>query len=292
MRWRRRSLVVAWIAALGMTLLAVIQYRIAATMLTRVHQLRDGRSAQVLVDRNGWASGRSAGQATFALYRRGSDPADAARDAWQEKGRRLLPADPVVQDPELQNLYLAARRAQLLADYAPLFRSGSIALEQRQRLEALLVRRQELEMDLADIAEIRSLASDDPALRLSREQVAREFRRDVAAELGPQIYATVADYERLLPLWRLVANFAGRVALEGAPLSPVQADRLVNVLAEASGDYHSGGIADPNGIDWNAVPEKAAEVLTPAQQHSFRNALPIYAIAPTEGGLSAPSPSN
>jgi hypothetical protein len=191
-----------------------------------------------------------------------------------------LPADPLVNDPALQNLYLAAERAGLDFLYLPLLRQLGLSSAQREAFRDLLMRRHEQRMDLADIQESHGLAPDDPALWGLRRKAAANFDLRQSALLGAAGYQAFNEYERILPVRRLVGQFAGALALEGEPLSPAQAGDLTRVLAEASPPYGAGAPADPDRMNWPVVVTEAAGILSEPQQRSFMNMLPRYPAVP------------
>jgi hypothetical protein len=188
------------------------------------------------------------------------------------------PPDPVVNDPVLQNLYLAAERAGLDALYAPLIRGFRLGPAQMDVFRDLIMKRHEQQMDLADIQQSHGLDRDDAALASLEQRASDALKAKLVELLGDAAYQQFNDYERTLPVRRLVDQFAGAVALEGQPLTTVQATDLTHVLAQASPPFIQGGTADPNQVEWKPALEAAARVLSEPQQQLFLNMAPRYPI--------------
>jgi hypothetical protein len=203
------------------------------------------------------------------------------------------PPDPVVNDPVLQNLYLAAERANLDALYGPLIRDLGLSSAQLEIFRDHIMKRHEQRMDLCDIQQSHGLSGDDPALVSLERRASDAFKSKLSELLGNAAYQKFDHFERTLPIRQLVDHFAGAVALEGQPLSTVQADDLTHVLAQASPPFVQGGTADPNRVDWSMALDASAAVLSEPQQHLFFNMVPRYPVATSgletaAGALSPP----
>jgi hypothetical protein len=210
-------------------------------------------------------------------------PTQPAKTALAEIG------DPLVNDPALQNLYLAAERADIEILYAPLFRQLGPTRSQIESFQELVMKRHEQWMDLADIQQSHELEPRDPALLALRRKVEEDFEVKQVALLGRAGYLSLCDFERKLPVRQLVNRFAGAAALEGRPLTPSQSDALTNALANASAPYNAGETADPNRVDWPVVLRESATILSEPQQLSFLNMIPRYA-ADDEAGIIRDAP--
>ncbi len=189
-----------------------------------------------------------------------------------------LPVDPLLNDPVLQNLYLAAERANIGVRYEPLFKQLNIEGAQIESFIELAMKRHEQRMDLADIQQSQGLGAADPALAALRRKAAEDFEKRQVALLGRGGYQRLQEFERKLPVLELVNHFAGAVALEGQPLTPLQSDNLATVLANASAPYNDGGPADPDRVDWPVALSESAKVLSEPQQRMFFNLAPRYPV--------------
>lgn len=209
--------------------------------------------------------------------------------------RRATPVRPrdsvaaAMRDPVLQNLLLAVDRTALAGRYAPLVYKLGLTAPQVEKLEALIHWRNEQQMDLDDIVRANRLSEVDPAVVKLREKTIRSFRVEVENLIGQPAYQELIQHERALPVWELVNQFAGALALEGNPLTETQATQLTDTLAVSSPPYREGGKADTNAIDWPVVLPAVATILTPPQHVSFRNMAPVYPVANNGGAAGAPT---
>jgi hypothetical protein len=183
-----------------------------------------------------------------------------------------------MNDAELQNLYLAAERASLAGRYAALWEELGLSTAQAEKLADLIMWRDEQRLDITAIVRTKGLTPQDSTVARLRARTDHAFHASVAGLLGEEAYQEIARYERALPVWQFVNQFAGAVALEGQPLTGAQAARLTATLADASPPYRAGGEADPNTIEWTGVLTESAAILTEPQQISFRNSVPQYPV--------------
>jgi hypothetical protein len=198
----------------------------------------------------------------------------------------------LLNQPDLQNLCLAAERASLAGRYSAFFQSLKLNSDQIEKLTDLLCRRNELEMDLDDIARAHQFAPDEPTLTKTRDNARKSFRSDFVNAFGESSYATFITYERKLPVWDFVNKLAGAVAVVDEPITPEQATALVDTLSTSCPAFRDGGTASPNTIDWPAAISQAAPILTPPQNTALRNAVPRYPIPVDNQPSSSPATSN
>jgi hypothetical protein len=180
--------------------------------------------------------------------------------------------DAVLSDPGFQERKLRSELGRVAELYAALFNQLDLSSAQIDKLQELIARRNLAEFNL------RVASSDGAANRQLWSQLAESFKQELISLLGQSNYVLFEEHERKLPVWQLVNNFAGALAMEGDPLSLPQAEELVAVLADTSPTYQQGGTADPDEIDWPAAVEETQQVLTPVQQQIFLNFRPIYPI--------------
>lgn len=190
------------------------------------------------------------------------------------------PRDLIATDPVLQNLYLATEESSLRRRYAAFYRKAQLTTAQIEKLEELVLHRNEMRMDLDDIVRSNRLDPKDPSVTKLRDKTTNSFRSSFEAVLSQQTYQTFTDYERTLPAWEMVDRLAGALALEGSPLNERQADQLTTAIAEASPPFQAGGDADPNQVNWSTVISQTAPDLTPTQQFMVTNCAPRYQIVP------------
>jgi hypothetical protein len=204
----------------------------------------------------------------------------------QAQAKELIqfPRDLIAADPDLQNLYLAVEQSSLGRRYAAFYRKAQLTSAQIEKLEELVLHRNETLVDLDDIVRSNRLDPTDPAVTKLRDKTTNSFRTGFETLLGQQIYQTFTVYERTLPAWEMVDRLAGALALEGSPLNEGQADQLATAIAGSSPPFQAGGDADPDQVNWPAVIAQTAPILTPTQKFMLTNCAPRYRVVP--GGTS------
>jgi hypothetical protein len=101
--------------------------------------------------------------------------------------------------------------------------------------------------------------------------------------LGEAGYAKLQEHERTRAVRGDINTLAGKLAVDGLPLSAEQGEQLVQVLAEANTSYRAGKAVDspwaalqatgdplwrgplPDTFDWNFARQRARAILTDAQ---------------------------
>ena len=90
-------------------------------------------------------------------------------------------------------------------------------------------------------------------------------QRELLGEAG---FRQLQDYERTADMRELVRSTAGAATVADGPFTPQQAEQLIQVLANASSTYRSGGKASVQNTDWDAVEAPARAILS-GGQYSF-----------------------
>jgi hypothetical protein len=206
-------------------------------------------------------------------------------------------SDLLMQKADLQVLYFTAQKASLGSTYGPLFRALKLSPAQMERLEQLILLREQSAFDVGgavpevsrSIAGRRSSLGPDPTTisageyhaspnpsgdELSAAQLlkrnADSFHAEAAAVLGDEGFSRLEQFERALPVEPLANAVVGALASGDSPASVEQSDQLLQILAEASVPYQKGKTARQNSIDWKQARSRAAGVLTPAQMTLFQ----------------------
>lgn len=218
----------------------------------------------------------------------------AARDRVEDPLRVLM------NDPQLQAAYFAAHKANLATRYGPVFRALKLNADQRARLEALLLQRDEQAFDVMSTVPnavqsrfletgafsrspfvVGTNAEDGQPLRATTpeaqaafallQQATDAFAEQATTLLGRDGVAQLENYERTLPVRDFVDGFGQGLADTPAALTPTQYDQLTQVLASASDTYQHGGTARGHMIyQWDQVAAQAATILTPEQLAAFQ----------------------
>jgi hypothetical protein len=174
-------------------------------------------------------------------------------------------------DPQMQVLNLAWNRAEMAAEYGPLFRALGLTTEQVARFEDLKLQMMASGIDIAAAAQAQHLAEDDPAIKKMRSDSGRQYMLDVRALLGPGGAKAMVEFERTIPVRNFVAQLQSSATLAGTPLTAEQAERLTMTAAQLSQDYRNGQWASMADMDWNALSASAQTFLTPQQADSLVN---------------------
>jgi len=175
------------------------------------------------------------------------------------------------KEPRLQALYLNSGRSRLASEFGPFYVTQRLSPEQVEQFEVAMLRRQEQLMDLAAIGESQG-AEGRSAVATLQKQIREENDAALRAILGAESLRQMQDYQRAASPRMFVKQLAGTAVVEGEPLNAQQAERLTQVLANASARYPTGGGADLRAIDWDAADAQAQSVLTPMQFELFKNA--------------------
>ena len=219
------------------------------------------RQAQAAIDE---ARGKAA-MATGDPARR-SAPAEAPMSAVRHA---------LLNDPQLQNLQLAAMQARQQATYGPLCEHLRLSETQIAQFFANLRKREEQEMDISAIQETQHMSGADPVLAKMRQQMSDDFRAAQRALLGEDGFRDYESYSRSIPAREFVNELAGASVILGAGITAAQADTLTEMMANASAAYRHGGTATRNSgdIDWDQVLAGAAGVLSQPQFTVLKNAV-------------------
>lgn len=183
-------------------------------------------------------------------------------------------------EPDAQVAYLKSVRAGLIAKYGPLFRELALSPGQVNAFYDHVLARDEKMMDLQNLA--REEGADIAAIGRVQRTVSAEYESAQRTLLGEVHAKRWQAYERTSPVRDMVAAVAGVAVLEGAPIDAVQAEHVVQIIAQASERYRSGGVAMFDAVNWPDVEPQIREVLTPVQFEILRTMDP----GPTAGGLS------
>lgn len=200
-----------------------------------------------------------------------------------EKPAPPPPATPARRDlsrliddsPELQNLQLASRRAQLEITYSPFYRAAGLTAEQIQLFEQNLLYREERMADLRASATRAHTDLRDPVYQKLYASIAADYDSAQRAALGEAGASQLADYERTAPARETVSALAGATAMAGLPLDAAQAEQLTRAIDAATLKPSAGSGWSAPTVDWRAVQEQAKAFLSSSQ---------LTFIATTEAG--------
>jgi|GEM_PF-2260962 len=184
--------------------------------------------------------------------------------------KTAAPSPPNIQqilrdNPTLQNLQFAARRAQLSITYGPLYRSLHLSPTQIEKFEQNLLHREEQQSDIFAAAQAQGISTGDPAYQQLAKQIENEYQSAQRELLGDAGARELRDYDRFSVLREIVSGLAGADAMAGTPLDAAQAEQLVGTLARSARPFPNTDYPDPNKINWSRVAEQAKTFLRPDQ---------------------------
>lgn len=143
----------------------------------------------------------------------------------------------IMESPEVQQLMSLRARGQLDGRYAALFAKLRLSPAQLERLQQLLVDKQNTQRDVAAAMRSQGLSTrrDNADQMRSLVQTANtEIDNQIRTELGEAVYAQYLEYERTQSQRSFVDRVQQRLSYTGEALNEQQATGLVSVLAQAS----------------------------------------------------------
>lgn len=135
--------------------------------------------------------------------------------------------------PEVQALVNQQQRAAIEGRYAALFRNLNLTPDQANRLTALLADRGTTMQDLFSAAREQGVdpRANPEAFRKLMTDAQNQINDSIKAVIGDQGFAQLATYEQTMPQRNLVNDLQQRLSYTSNPLTPAQAEQLVQILA-------------------------------------------------------------
>ncbi len=143
----------------------------------------------------------------------------------------------IMESPEIQQLMSLRARGQLDGRYAALFAQLRLSPAQLERLQQLLVDKQNTSRDVAAAMRSQGLSTrreNADQMRSLVQTANAEIDNQIRAELGEAVYAQYQEYERTQPQRNFVDRVQQRLSYTGESLTEQQASSLVAVLAQAA----------------------------------------------------------
>jgi len=167
--------------------------------------------------------------------------------------------------PDLLAAFIKGIRGYTEQSYGALFSRLHLSPGQIDQLETLIVNGLENNLDLQSTAQAQGLANDDPVIKKERDQQAADLLAAEQALLGPDAYEAFHSATRAEALRGAVEQVAAMTQFSTTPMTGEQSQQLVQLMAQASGDYRDGKDASVNTVDWDTVMAQAPGFLTPTQ---------------------------
>ena len=176
--------------------------------------------------------------------------------AWDptEEGRAFLG-----RNPEVKRALADYVNASLRFQYAPMYRALGWTDEQIRRFEDVRSRGHTMGT-LGSTGKVMSMpngAKIDPA------EYQRDFKTAVGGEENIRRYS---EFSRVAQARGVAADVASALYFTDTPLTPAQADHVVQVLVDSR---NSGAAAKQSQYDWSAVIAKSEGILSAAQLEVF-----------------------
>jgi len=187
--------------------------------------------------------------------------ASAARKAAARPNMATL----LASNPKVHALYMRSFRANLTTQFQPLYHTLGFSPAQVEKFEDLMMEREEERMDLQAAAQAQGLAPSDPAMAALQQQQDDQLREAEVGLLGDAGYQQLQQFNRVQPLEGAVTQMVATYVAETSPLTALQREQLVDVLAKASSQYQSGGPADVLTIDRPTALAQANQFLAGTQ---------------------------
>lgn len=183
----------------------------------------------------------------------------------KEPPRRAGALARLVDNPEFLHALGVHRQAVLDSRFADLFRRLNLSDDELAAFKRLLAEKENVALDVIAISE-ESREGPLPVgtLRNSIRAAQAEVEQAIAQSLGSERYAVYREYAQMLPHRDTVAQLQQRLSYGSAPLTPAQADAMVQILAATS-----GGEAPPPAAISVVLPTAAVPVLPVASGGSL-----------------------
>ncbi len=143
----------------------------------------------------------------------------------------------IMESPEVQQLMSLRARGQLDGRYAALFAKLRLSPAQLERLQQLLVDKQNTMRDVTSAMRDQGLSTrrnNADQVRSLVQTANAEIDSQIRSELGEAVFAQYQEYERTQSQRNFVDRVQQRLSYSGEALSEQQASSLVSVLAQAS----------------------------------------------------------
>lgn len=135
--------------------------------------------------------------------------------------------------PEVQALMSVQQKAAIDARYASLFKNLNLPPEQLDKLKNLLLERQTTVQDVMSAARDQGMdpRTDPAGFRKLIADAHNSVNNGIKSVLGDSGFAQLQTYEQTLPQRNVVNDLQQRLSYTNTPLTSVQAEQLVQVLA-------------------------------------------------------------
>lgn len=172
-------------------------------------------------------SASAAGEAT---------PPDRGASSRADLGRMVSGFASMMDRPEAARLLALQQKAQVDARYAALFKKLGLSPDQLAQFKSLLADRLSTPIDVLAAASQQGInpIQDPQAFRQLVQSTQAGIDGKIQALLDPGAYTQYQDYVQTEPQRAVVNQLQQSLSYTDTPLSPAQADQLVQILAETT----------------------------------------------------------
>ena len=191
--------------------------------------------------------GNPAGDVTDATADTAGEAADAGRGPggrFNRRGGGFANLETLLDNPEFNKLWTQQQKDRVKLAYSDLFKQLKLSPDQADKLNNLLVERQESILDVLAAARAQGVGGRDQIGALI-QQANASVDSQIQSLLGPDGYAQYNNYLQTQPQRNQVNELQTRLAAAGVPqLQDYQTQQLTQILAQnapAAGNGNGGG---------------------------------------------------
>jgi hypothetical protein len=139
----------------------------------------------------------------------------------------------LMNKPEVQAMLTLQQKAAIEARYATLFRNLNLPPEQIEKLKTLLADRSTTVQDVISAAREQGInpRENPEAYQKLIADAQDQINNGIKSVIGEQGFAQLTTYEQTLPQRNVVNELQQRLSYTSTPLTPAQAEQMVQILA-------------------------------------------------------------
>jgi len=161
--------------------------------------------------------------------------------------------------PEVQAIMSSQQKDAVQARYAALFKSLNLAPEQAEKLKTILADRQTTMQDVMSAARDQGIdpRTDRNAVQKLMEVARNDITSSIKSVIGESGFNQLETYEKTIPQRNIVNQLQQRLSSTDTPLTSIQADQLVQILAANTPAPPQRRPADTTGAATQPVVDRA-----------------------------------
>ena len=195
---------------------------------------------------------------------------DLQKKSERPSERRVIHISELMEfDPAFRQVVERGMKAKYTGVWEPLFRSMNFSEKEREDFWAIYRDFAERRDDVTQASAKFRMEADNPGIEGMMKQEIDELRRALAGRFGEARESAFFEFLRQMEPRSFADGFAARVAFT-EPLTSGQADRIAQIVANATPRYAKGNFADNRNIDWAKVDEDVRGVLSEKQFEAWK----------------------